>query len=95
MDQLSESLDVSNIPHQNVIKTPTHIDNTLDLILTTTPDLMCNIKTTPGLCKHDTVTAECDLKAKINNKKDRKVYIYRNVTMVQIRKNLEKLEKAS
>ncbi len=51
---------------------------------------MSSIKTTPGLCKHDPETAVCDLKAKINKTKDRKVYNYRKANMVQIREDLEK-----
>ncbi len=58
------------------------------------PDLVSNIKTTPGLFKHDAVTAECDPKAKISKTKDRKEYIYRKANMVQIRKDLEKFRES-
>ena len=56
-----------------MITTPTRLDNTLDLFLTTYPTLVDEVDCQPGLGDHDMVTASCALKPSIQKQKPRKV----------------------
>ena len=60
---------VNNHSLTQVVQEPTHGKNTLDLIFTTSPDLMDEIQTTPGISNHHEVKAlyrsKLDIKQKI------------------------------
>jgi hypothetical protein len=76
--------------HQQVDQ-PTHGKNTLDLFLTTSPDLFGNCKTLPGMCNHEAVTTEYEIKANICEKKPREIYIFNRANTEQIINKLVEL----
>ena len=62
---------------EQLVQVPTRLDNILDLILTTMPDSVSNIKVIPGMSDHEAVIAECETNIQRNKKKPRTVFIYR------------------
>ena len=68
--------------------TPTRYDNILDLVCTTNPDLIRSITTAGGMSDHDIVISIVDMKAKTTKKKPRRVYIYKNGNIENIRKDM-------
>ncbi len=70
------------------VQVPTHGENTLDLIFTTCPDLVSDIRTIPGMCKHEGVLANVDLKAKINHQVKRKIHVYSQANWENIRNDI-------
>ena len=59
-----------------MVDEPTRGANTLDQIFTTYPDQMTNIRTSPGMSGHDTVQGTFVGKLKLNQKTQRKIYMY-------------------
>ena len=59
-----------------MVSKPTRGDNILDLIFTSSPDLIRNICIKPGIGDHDSVTAELQLKAKVSKKTTRTIFMY-------------------
>ena len=67
---------------------PTRYDNILDLVCTTNPDLITSITTAGGMSDHEIVISIVDMKAKTTKKKPRRVYIYKNGNIKNIREDL-------
>ena len=67
---------------------PTHGRNTLDLIFTTSPDLMIEIQTTSDISNHHAVTALYRCKLDINKKPKCTVYMYGKADNTAIEKEL-------
>ena len=78
---------------QQMVDQPTHGKNTLDLFLTTSPDLFSNCNTLPGMCNHEAVTAEYEIKANICEKKPREIYFFKRANTEQIINKLGRDEK--
>jgi hypothetical protein len=82
-----------NIMHDHgldqVIRTPTRGENILDLCLTTHPGLVEKATTTPGLSDHDAVEVLLNMKAKINKKAPRKVFMYSKANMKELEEDLK------
>lgn len=72
-----------------VVRIPTRLNNILDLILTTNPNLFRNISTINGISDHDIVTTDLDMKVPMNKKKARTVYIYKRANIGAIKKELD------
>ena len=58
---------------------PTRLDNILNLLLTTNPDLVEKVSVYPGMSDHAVVTASINITAELNKKPPRKVYIFKNM----------------
>ncbi len=70
-------LDICNNIYLNqTVDEPTRLNNTLDVILATNPDLVNNIQVTPGISDHDYVSADVSLTANTNKKKARTVHLF-------------------
>jgi len=70
------------------VQEPTRENNILDLLFTTNPDLVRSVKVEAGMSDHRVVIADLDLKAKLNKKKHRKVYLYKKGNMDGVRQEL-------
>ena len=81
-----------NFSLQQMVDIPTHGDNILDLFFTTNPDLMNNIRTSPGLSKHEAVIADYKLKANLYRKQPRQVYIFNKANKEKIREAILELK---
>ena len=79
---------VNNHSLTQVVQEPTCGKNTLDLIFTTSPDLMDEIQTTPGKRNHHAVTALYRSKLDINKKPKCTVYMYGKADNTAIEKEL-------
>ena len=71
---------------------PTRYDNTLDLIFTTNPDLVNNVKVIPGVSDHKSPTADVSLKAKTNVKKPRTVFMYNKMNKEAMEKDIKEFK---
>ncbi|XP_072044150.1 uncharacterized protein [Amphiura filiformis] len=58
------------------VKEPTRLNNILDLLLTTNPDLVEQVDVCPGMSDHRIVIAVINVKAKRITKPPRKVFVY-------------------
>ena len=67
---------------------PTRYDNILDLVCTTNPDLITSVTTAGGMSDHEIVISIVDMKAKTTKKKPRRVYIYKNGNIENIREDM-------
>jgi hypothetical protein len=72
--------------HQHVHE-PTCLDNILDLLFTTNPDLVEKVNVFPGMSDHGIVTALVNIKAKLVKKPPRKVYIFSKMNEEVIKKD--------
>ena len=79
---------VNNHSLTQVVQEPTHCKNTPDLIFTTSPDLMDEIQTTPGISNHHAATALYRSKLNINKKPKHTVYMYGKAENTAIEKGL-------
>ncbi|XP_072041432.1 uncharacterized protein [Amphiura filiformis] len=70
--------------HQHVHK-PTRLDNILDLLFTTNPDLVEKVTVSPGMSDHSVVTATVNIKAKLSRKHPRKFFIFRKMNVEGIK----------
>ena len=77
--------------HQMVDET-TRNESILDLIFTTSPDLLSKCQTVPGISDHDAVSAEYEIKACISEKEPRKVYIFNKADHKKIELDLIELQ---
>jgi len=57
-------------------KLPTHADRVPDLFYTNKPGLTKSIHVIPGLSDHEIVCVDCDLRAQVNKKPPRKIYLW-------------------
>jgi hypothetical protein len=74
-----------------IVDIPTYRNSSiLDLLFTSTPGLSNKVTTAPGISDndHDLVQVEMNIKAKINKKTPRKVFIYSKADLTQIRYDL-------
>ena len=74
---------------EQLVMEPTRINNILDLILTTTPVSVHEIKVVPGMSDQEAVTAMCDTNTETNKKKPRVVHIYSKANTDGIEEDLE------
>ena len=76
----------------------TRYDNILDLVCTTNPDLITSVTTTGGMSDHEIVISIVDVNTKTTKKKPRRVHIYKNGNIENIREDMitfrRELEKA-
>ena len=79
---------VNNHSLTQVVQEPTCGKNTLDLIFTTSPDLMDEIQKTPGISDHHAVTALYRSKLDINKNQKPTVYMHGKVDNTAIEKEL-------
>jgi hypothetical protein len=70
------------------VKEPTREHNILDLVLTTNPDLVRNVQVVDGMSDHKAVICDIDMKAKINRKKPRKIFLYKDADMDTLKQQL-------
>ena len=68
--------------------------NILDLIFTTTPDLVNSVQVCPGMSDHYAVTAEVNMRAKPNPKRMRTVYLYKRANWDKIKNDLNQFQQA-
>ena len=59
-----------------MVSEPTCGANILDLIFTSSPDLIKNIRIKLGIGDHDSVTAEVRLKVKVSKKTTHTIFMY-------------------
>ena len=83
---MKDTLQENNLTQCN--HKPTRYDNILDLVCTTNPDLITSITTAGGMSDHEIVISIVDMKAKTSKKKPRRVYIYKNCNIKNIRDDL-------
>lgn len=69
-----------------VTNKPTRGDNILDLVLTTSPDLIRSIGIEEGMSDHDIVIVDLNLKVKPQRKRSRRVYIYKKADTDNLKK---------
>ena len=75
-----------------MVTEPTRGENILDLILTTTPDLIDFVQVHPGMSDHYAVTAEINMRAKFNPQKPRSVYSYKRANWDKIKNDLHEFQ---
>ncbi|XP_072039179.1 uncharacterized protein [Amphiura filiformis] len=71
---------------QQHVNKPTRLNNILDLLLTTNPDLVEEIQVFPGMSDHSVVTGVVNVKAKVNKHPPRKVYLFRKMNVEEMKK---------
>ncbi|XP_048581671.1 uncharacterized protein LOC125561388 [Nematostella vectensis] len=69
---------------------PTRGENTLDLVLTTCPEMVLDLVVEPGMSDHDLVLFDLNLKPSFNKKKPRKVFVFRKGNMGAVKTDLKK-----
>ena len=72
---------------QQLQKEPTCLNNILDLLFTTYPDLIENIQVSSGMSDHCVVTAEVNVKPRGYKKPPRKVYMFKKMNVTQMKKD--------
>ena len=70
------------------VKEPTRNSNILDLVLTTSPDLIKSTIVCEGMSDHDLVITELDLKIKPPKKKPRKIFLFKRADVDRLRENI-------
>ena len=83
---MKDTLQENNLTQCN--HKPTRYDNILDHVCTTNHDLITSITTAGGMSDHEIVISIVDMKAKTTKKKPRRVYIYKNGNIKNIREDL-------
>ena len=84
---------MSNLFLTQMVSVSTRGRNTLDLLFATCPDLVEQVRVTPGISDHDAVEADILLKAKVCKQKPRTVYMYGKADQGELRRRLETLGK--
>jgi hypothetical protein len=79
--------------HQCVRK-PTRLNNILDLIVTTNPDLVDEVQVYPGMSDHRVVTAVLNIKAKHSKQPPRKVFQFRKMNINEIKKEANEFQES-
>ena len=64
--------------HQHVHEL-TRLDNILDLLFTTNPNLVEHVKVYQGKSNHSVVTATINIRAKLNKKPPRKIFLFKKM----------------
>ena len=77
---------------QQMVLEPTRLSNTLDLVLTNTPDLVPRIEVIPGLSDHSIVYFEYNVKADKKENAMRNILLYKKAKWDEIKKEMQKLE---
>ena len=86
-------MDIANDNYlTQMVTEPTRGNNILDLIFTTTPDLVDSVQVCLGMSDHYAVTAEVNMSAKFNPKRTRMVYLYKRANWDQIRNDLNQFQ---
>ena len=70
---------------------PTRLENILDLVCTTNPDLVTKTEVLPGMSDHKIILTNVNIKATIPKRKKREVYQYKKGDIEMIREDLVKL----
>ena len=70
---------------EQLVMSPTRNDNTLDLILTTQPDLISNLAVVPGMSDHKAIIFDLSISFSQPKNPVRKIFLYHkcDVTMVK------------
>ena len=71
-------------------KNPTRLNAILDLVFTTIPDLVGDVRVEPGMSDHDIIITEVNIKMKLRRKRPRKLYIYKIGNMAAIEDEMKK-----
>ena len=71
---------------------PTRLNNILDLLFTTNPDLVDMVEVYPGMSDHSIVTAVINVKAKRNIQPPRKVFVYKKMNTNGLRSDMRDLQ---
>ncbi|EDO34832.1 predicted protein, partial [Nematostella vectensis] len=69
---------------------PTRGENTLDLVLTTCPEMVLDLVVEPGMSDHDLVLFDLNLKPSFNKKKPLKVFVFKKGNMGAVKTDLKK-----
>ena len=71
---------------QQHVQEPTRLNNILDLLLTTYPDLVDNVQVSAGMSDHSVVTAEISVNPRPNKKKNpRKVFVFKKMDIHKLK----------
>ena len=86
-EKILDILDDNNLTQ--IVHEPTRLENTLDQIFTTHPDLIVNTFVVPGMSEHSAVI--CDINFKLTPPKvpQRTVYVYKKADMEGLKLDLE------
>ncbi|CAC5406401.1 unnamed protein product [Mytilus coruscus] len=72
-----------------MVNEPTRGQNTLDLLMTTNPELVSKIEVHPGMSDYQVVIANIDMKAKTSKKKPRLVHLFKKGDMNGLKENIQ------
>ena len=72
---------------QQLQKEPTRLNNVLDLLFTTYPDLVENVQVSSGMSDHCVVTAEVNVNPRAYKKPPRKVYMFKKMNVTQMKQD--------
>ena len=67
---------MSNLYVSQLVEDSTRGSNILDLIFSSTPDLVSQVRVVPGISDHQAVVADINFKLKISKKPSRTIYMY-------------------
>ena len=70
-------------------KNPTRLNEILDLVFTTNPDLVGDVRVEPGMSDHDIIITEVNMKMKLREKRPRKLYICKLGNMSAIKDEMK------
>jgi hypothetical protein len=86
-----EIIDLTQDQHlEQIQKEPTRENNILDLFFTNKPSLMKTSSVIPGISDHEMVVVDCDISPKLNKKKPRKIFKYKNADWDKIKESANK-----
>lgn len=69
---------------------PTRLNNILDLIFTTNPNLVYEVSVQFGMSDHDVAVADIDTKARISRKKPRQIFLYKKGNLDGLKQDLRR-----
>ena len=72
-----------------MVHEPTRLENTLDLVFTTHPDLIKNTYVVPGMSDHSAVICDINFKLAPPKKTLRTVFVYKKADMESLKQDLE------
>ena len=72
-----------------MVHEPTRLENTLDLVFTTHPDLIENTYVVPGMSDHSVVICDISFKLASPKKTPRTVFVYKKADMESLKTDLE------
>ena len=89
------ALDITNeFSLTQVVQEPTRGRNNLDIVLTSSPDLIRNVIIGPGISDHDSVTVDFNFRASVSHKKRRKVFIFQKADTTKLQSEIAKLKES-